>query len=148
MGYVLIVKCDGAAAADVLAAVSKAAAAGVCDLISAHRAFVAGDLQDLDHVGVILVSAHCELHPLGKNGALLVNAAAHCGGVAGNDLHRNVEDRLKQGIVPCLAGYLAQDFVLKMLNFGIEFSHYMNFAFLRSLKINYFYTFTHLLQTL
>ena len=93
----MLVERDGAEAADVLAAVCKAAAAGVGDFVSAHRALVAGDLDDLDDVGVILVSAHSELYSLSENGALLIDAAAHCGSVSGYDHFRNVHARSPAG---------------------------------------------------
>lgn len=137
--HMLVVKGYRVATADVLAAVSQTAAAGVCDLVAAHGAFVTGDLYDLYDVGIFLVSAHGELYALGEDRALLVNAAAHRGGGAGNDLRRYVKDRLKKRVVPRLTRDLAQDLVFEMLNFGIEFSH-----FELSLKINYLYPFAHL----
>ena len=49
---VVLVKGNGSAPAYVLTAVGKTAAAGVCNFVSAHRTFVAGDFDNLDNIGV------------------------------------------------------------------------------------------------
>src|SRR5699024_5130006 len=81
----VLVEADGPARAGGGAAVRQAAAAGVRHLIGGDGTFVAGDADDLDGVGVILVAAHGELQPLGHDGALFVNAAAHGRLRAGRD---------------------------------------------------------------
>ncbi len=111
----MLVRRDSAEAAGILAAVCKTAAACIGDLISAHRALVAGALDDLDDVGVILVSAHSELYSLSENGSLLIDAAAHCGSVSGDDHFRNVHDVLHQAIIPSETRDLAEDLVFQML---------------------------------
>ncbi len=59
---VILVEGKRAEAADVLAAVCEAAAAGVGHFVTAHRALVACDLDDLDNIGIVAVAAHCDLY--------------------------------------------------------------------------------------
>ena len=120
---VVMVKGDRAALADVLTAMRQAAAAGGGDFIAGSRAFVAGDVDDLDHVVVVLVAAHGDLHALAENGALLEDAAAHGGFLAGGDDLGNIKDILQQCAVPGVAGDLTQHLVLEVLYLRIEFSH-------------------------
>ena len=47
-----MVKADSSPAADVLAPVGKASAAGLGNVLSADGTFVAGDVYYLDHVGI------------------------------------------------------------------------------------------------
>ena len=46
---------------DVLATVGKTTAAGVRNFVTADRTFVAGDIDNLDDIGIGLISAHSEL---------------------------------------------------------------------------------------
>ena len=77
VGVMVVVKGDRAARAGAGAAVRDAAAAVGADPVAADGALVAGDADDLDHVGVFLVPTHGNLHALGHDGAFLVDAAAH-----------------------------------------------------------------------
>ena len=76
--------------ADLLAAVHDAAAAGGRHEDAADGAFVAGDVDDLDDVGVLPVAAERELDALLHDGALLEHAAAHRGFRSRRDLLGNV----------------------------------------------------------
>ena len=116
----IAVKGERAETADVLAAVRKAAAAGIGDLVAAHGALVAGDVDNLNGVRR---AADSYLDPLVEYRSFLVNAAAHGRRVAGNDGLRYLEKILEQGVVPCKSCNLAQDFIFKVLYLSVEFSH-------------------------
>ena len=64
MRLLLAVKGDSPPAADILTAVSQAAAAGLGYLVAAHRTFVTGYLDNLNNIGVFLVSAHSYFNAL------------------------------------------------------------------------------------
>ena len=112
MRNVLIIKGDGAEPAYILASVSQASPAGIGDLISTHRAFIAGNLNDLDHVGIFLIAPHCQLDTLPQNCPLLVYTAAHGRRIARHDDLRNIQQIVQQSIVPCLPGNLPKHLVL------------------------------------
>ena len=101
----------------------QAAAAGVGHLKAANRTLVTGDLDDLDHVRILLVAAHRNLNAFGKDRTLLVNTAAHGRRLTRDNDLRNVQKIVKQGVLPRLSCNLAQNFVFQMLYFCIEFSH-------------------------
>ena len=106
-----MVEGDGSELSYVLATVSKTTAAGVGHLIAADRTFVAGDLDDLDHVRVVLVSAHSELHALSEDSALLVYAAPGGRLLARRDRLRNIENVLEKLVAPGESRDLSQDLV-------------------------------------
>ena len=124
MSHVLSVEADGAPAAYILAAVSQTAAAGVGDFIAAYRALVAGNIDDLDHIGVGTVAAHRQTDALRQDGALLIHAAAHGRLCTGNDILGNIQHVFHQRAVPGLPGHLPQYLVFQMLYFGIKLTHY------------------------
>ena len=124
MCHVVAVKGQSAKLTNVLAAVCKTAAAGVGDLVAAYGTLIAGDIDDLDDVGVFLIAAHCELNALTKNCALLVYAAAHCGLLTGSQLFGNIYHILQKLIFPRQACNLTQDLVFQMLYFCIKFTHF------------------------
>ena len=117
---VVVVKGDCAARAGAGAAVGDAAAAVGPHAVAADRALVAGDADDLDHVGVFLVPTHGDLHALGHDGALLVDAAAHGALGAGGDGLGDVQVAVleRPGIV--VARDLLEHLVLELLNVGVE----------------------------
>ena len=59
---------------------------------------------------------------------LLVHAAAHGGGVAGDDLHGEIQQIFHQRTCPGVAGHFPQNLIFQMLNFCIEFSHNRHLA--------------------
>ena len=59
----VVMEGDGALGTDVLAAAGQTPAAGIGHLVAAHGAFVAGDIDDLDDVGVLLIAAHGHPYP-------------------------------------------------------------------------------------
>ena len=119
----VLVKGNRVARADVLAAMGQTATAGVRDHIAAGGALVAGDVDDVDDIWVVLRAAHGQLHALGQNGALFIYAAAHGGRLARNDFLGNIGNGFQQVVVPGVARHAAQNLVFQVLNFGIEFSH-------------------------
>ena len=108
MRHVILVKRDSAEAADVLTAVRKTAAAGVCHLVAAHGTFIAGNVYDLDDIGVAFVAAHGDFDTLGEYCTLLVDTAAHSRRFARHDYFWNINCRFGQAIGPGLSRYLPQ----------------------------------------
>ena len=90
---------------------SQTAAAGVCDLVAAHRTFVARGFDDLDNVRVVPVAAHCQLDAVAENGAFFIDAAAHGRCFAGNDDLRNVHDIFRERAVPRKPRDLTQNLI-------------------------------------
>lgn len=76
---------DGVFGADLGAGMHEAATAGGCDEHAAYGAFVAGDVDYLDGVGVGFVASHGHLDALLDDGALFVDAAAELGFGTGAD---------------------------------------------------------------
>ena len=92
--HVIRVERDRTETAGVFATVRKATAAGVRHFVAAHRTFVAGNIDHLYHVGLIVIQPHGDTHTLGKNSAFFVYAATHCGNLPGNDGLGNIDRRL------------------------------------------------------
>ncbi len=107
----------------IVAAVRQTAAAGLGDFIAAHGTFVAGDVDDLDDVGIVLVAAHRQLDALAHDGALLIDTAAHRRFFSGHDDLRNVEQIFRQRAIPRLTGHLPQNLIFEMLNLCVELMH-------------------------
>lgn len=97
---VLCVERDCAELAHVFASVRKTTAACARHFVSAHRALVASDVDHFDCVGILLVTAHCELDALCKYGALFVHATAHGGHFAGDDALGDVDCAFRQSVRP------------------------------------------------
>jgi hypothetical protein len=108
---VVLVEADSAAFANVLATVCKTAAASVRYFVTAYGAFVASDVDNLDDVGVLFVSADRELNAFAENCSFLVYAATHCGFVAGNDLLGDIHHTLEECAVPREACNLTQNLI-------------------------------------
>ena len=121
VGTQMLVKGNGAPAAGVLAAMGNTAPAGVADIVAGHGAFIAGNINDFDDVGVVLVPAHSQLDPLLHHGALLVDAAPHGGLLLDNQLG-NLGIGVQQPVLKGVAGNLPQHLVLQVLNLGVELS--------------------------
>ena len=112
MRYVIVVKGKRTEFTNVLTAVSKTAAASVSYLKAANGTLVASDLDNLNNVGVIPISAKRKLYSLAENCSFLVYTATHGGLFAGNELCGYVEEVLKKLILPRESGYLAQNLIL------------------------------------
>ena len=123
VGVMVVVKGDRAARAGAGAAVRDAAAAVGADPVAADGALVAGDADDLDHVGVFLVAAHGDLHALGHDGALLVDAAAHGAPGAGGDHLGDVQIAVLERPGVVVARDLLEHLVLELLNVGVKQQH-------------------------
>lgn len=119
----IFIKRDCTETAYILTTVSKATAAGICNLVAAHRTFVTGDINNLYNIRIFLISAHGKFYALIYYRSFLIDAATHGRNLAGHDCHRDIKQIILQGICPCLLCYLAQDFILKVLYFCIKFSH-------------------------
>ena len=122
MRSLVLVERDGAAAAHVLAAVRKAAAARLGDDMAADRALVAGDLDDFDDIRIMLVAAHCELDALLHDRALLIDTAAHRRLILDDQL-RDLVVCSEEIILKPIPRNLAQYLVFQVLYLGIKFSH-------------------------
>ena len=123
MCNMVFIKADGTELTNILATVCKTAAAGVGNLVSADGTLVAGDVNNLDDIGVVLVAAHCDLYSLTENSTLLIYAATHCGLLAGCELFGNIHHILKQLVLPCKSCDLTQNLILQMLYFCVKFTH-------------------------
>ena len=130
MGNVILVEAESAFFANVLTAVSKTAAAGVGHLVSANGTFVAGDVNDFNYVGIVCVTAHSHFYSFSGNCPFLVYTATHGRTGTGEYLLGDIDDMLKQGTLPRMAGDLSQYLVFQMLYFCIKFSHCRNMPFL------------------
>ena len=120
MRVVVFVKGDRAARAGAGAAVRDTAAAVGADAVAADGTFVAGDADDLDDVVVFPVPAHGDLHALGHDGALLVDAAAHgAPGTGGDDLG-DVQVAVLERPGVGMARDLLEHLVLELLDIGVE----------------------------
>ena len=106
-----MIKGYGTEFADVLATVCKTAAASVRDFVTAYGAFVASDVDNLDDVGVLFVSADRELNAFAENCSFLVYAATHRRFVAGNDLLGDIHHPLEECAVPREACNLTQNLI-------------------------------------
>ena len=122
-GALVLVEADGAALADVLAAVRDAAAAGFGDGVAADRTLVAGDVDDLDDVGVLLVAAERHTDAFADDGALLIDAAAHRRLRPLDDHLGNLGVAVEQLIFKRQPRDLAENLVFQMLYLGVELSH-------------------------
>ena len=127
VGNVVLIEAYGPEFAHVLASVSQTAAAGVGNLVSAHRTFVAGDVDNFDYVRVFLVAAHGDFYPFDNDCAFLINAATHRRDFPGDDDFRNVRNGFQKLVLPSGPCDLSQDLVLQMLNFRVEFSHFITY---------------------
>ncbi|MPN12196.1 hypothetical protein SDC9_159508 [bioreactor metagenome] len=88
------------------------AAAGVCHLKTTHGALVAGDLNDLNDVGILFIAAHGQFDAFMDDGFFLVDTAAHGGFGTGHNDARDITVSLQKVIFESVASHLAQDFVL------------------------------------
>ena len=51
--------------------------AGAGNIVAAHWAFVAGDIDNLNHIGIILIPAHSHFNAFFHNGTFLIDTAPH-----------------------------------------------------------------------
>ena len=124
MRFLFFIKPNRIARAHVLAAMGNTPAAGIRDYVAADRTFVTGNIDDLDDIGVVFVTAHRELDTLRQDRPFFIYAAAHGRFRAGRNLFRNITDAVKQTILKRRARNLTQDFVFNQLNFGVKFVHH------------------------
>lgn len=125
MGLLVLIKGDGPAFANILAPVGKAPAAGVCNVVSAYRAFVAGNVDNLYDVWVLFIAAHCQLYSFLNNRALLIDTAAHGRRTALYNLLRNFRVAFDEIIVKSMPRNLAKHLIFQMLNLGVEFPNFI-----------------------
>jgi len=122
MRLLVLIKGDRAHGADVFTAVRNAAAAGIRHFIAAHRAFIAGNIQNFYDVRVFLISPKRHSDALADDRPLLIDATAHRRLFARDDLRRDFQHRPIQLIFKGIPRHFPQHFVFQMLNFGIKFS--------------------------
>ena len=123
MRHVIVVEAQSAEFTNVLSTVRKAAATGVGYLKAAYGTFVAGDVDDLDNVWVILVAAYGELYALTEYCPFLVNAASHSRLFSGDQLRGDIHKIIQKLILPSEARDLAENLIFKILNLSIKLSH-------------------------
>ena len=111
---------DGVARADLLTAVNDAAAAGGRHEDAADGAFVAGDVDHLDDVGVVFVPAQGELDALLHDGALFEDAAAHRGFRPGGDLFGNIYVNIVVAVFVFVADDGFEHIVFEFLYGGVK----------------------------
>ena len=120
---VVVVEGDGASLTYVFTSVCETAAAGIGNFITCGRTFVTSDVDNLNDVGVILVTAHNHFYAFAEDGSFLINTATHGGGLSGNDHLGNVQNFFEQSIVPCASCDFTKHLVFQVLNFCIKLSH-------------------------
>ena len=123
--HVVLIERNRAEPAGILAPVCQTSAAGIGHLVAAHRAFVAGNIDDLNDIRIAPVSAHCDFHTLGKNGALLIDTAPHGRNFPRHNGLRNIDCGLCQASCPCLPRHFSEHLVFQMLNLCIKFPHFL-----------------------
>ncbi len=143
MCNVLAVKRECAEAADILTAVGEASAAGVGDFVSAHGTFVAGDVDNLDKLGLTLSPPMAIFHTLAENCTFFVNTAAHGRYVLPGTMVFGISKDFQKRVIPCKPRDLAQDFIFKILYLSVEF-----FSLISPLEIADLDSLAHLLQAI
>ena len=121
-----MIKRNRTALTNIFTTMRQTSTAEIRNHMSRFRTFITGDIDDLDDlIGIFGNAIDSDLNTLGQNGALLINTAAHCRFLAGNELCGNVHNVLEKLIIPCKTGYLAQYFIFKVLDLSIEFTHFL-----------------------
>ena len=106
-----------------LTTVRNTAAAVHADFITAYRTFVTCDRYYLNHVGLVLMTAHGKLYAFLKYRAFLVYAAAHRGLGAGSKLLGYVDITIGQIVGIGMTRYFAQYLIFKLLDIGVKNTH-------------------------
>jgi hypothetical protein len=114
---------DRSSTAHFLTAMRDAAAANVRYFITSDGALVAGEVHDLNDIGVVLVSAHSQLDSLRQNRPLFIDATPHCRMRPRRDAFWNIGNVLKQIASKGMPRNLAQNLILQMLYLCVEFFH-------------------------
>ena len=123
-GGPVVLHMDGPLGAHLHTAVGDTAPAGGAHADLGDGALVAGDGQHLHQGGVGPVAAHGHLHPAGHHRPLLVDAAAHLGLGAGDDLLGYVQQVVGlEPLVPGKAGHGGQHVVLQLLYGCLVMAH-------------------------
>ena len=119
----VLVKRDRTRRARRLTTVRNTAAAVHADFITAYRTFVTCDRYYLNHVGLVLMTAHGKLYAFLKYRAFLVYAAAHRGLGAGSKLLGYVDITIGQIVGIGMTRYFAQYLIFKLLDIGVKNTH-------------------------
>ena len=112
---------NGITRADVLAGMHQAAAACGGDQHSVNRAFVAGDVDHRDGIGIGPVAAHRHPHPFFGDGPLLVDTALHAVLVPGCDFLGNPDPGRLQIAGKGVPDHFFENSVFDKLYVGIEY---------------------------
>jgi hypothetical protein len=108
---VILIKGKSALFTNVLATMRKTSTACIGNLVSANGALVAGDIDNLNNIGIFFVSAHRHLDSLAKDRSFFINTATHCRLFAGYDHLRNIHNVFRKGIIPREASNLTEHFI-------------------------------------
>ena len=120
----VVLNADGALGAGLHAAVGDTAPAGGAHADLGDGALVAGDGQHLHKIGVGPVAAHGHLDPAAHHGPLLIDAAAHLGFGAGDDLLGDIQNFVGlELVVPGKAGHGGKYLVLQLLDGSFVMAH-------------------------
>ena len=111
MSPLVLIKSDRITGAHIFTAVSQAAAAGLGHLIAAHGAFITGNVDNLNHVGVFLKAAHGHMDAFVDDRPFFVYAASHGRLVARHDGIRNIDIRICQPVLKGMAGNFPQNLI-------------------------------------
>ena len=127
----------------VLTSVSKTSTTRIRYIITGSRTFVAGNINNLNYVGIIFITSHCNFDSFAENCPFLIYAAAHSRRFSGYYHLWNIHNILKESIVPRLSCNLTKDLIFQVLDLCIEFSDsHTDF----SLEITYFYPLSHFFE--
>ena len=111
MRFLIFVKGDSPAFAHVLAPMSQTAAAHVCNFVAGNRTLVAGNVQNLNYVVNIFMSASGHTDSLAHYSSFFVNTAAHCGFVLYNSFGYVVKAGDQVVVVICMSCHLSKNLI-------------------------------------
>lgn len=97
-----------------------AAPAGIRNLKASDRTFVTGDIEDLNDIGVILITSHGQINPFVYDGALLIDTAAHRSLRSCDNHLWDFIYGMMQIILESASCDLPQHMILQMLDFRVK----------------------------
>ena len=135
MCFLMFVNRDSTEFAGICTAVCQTSAAMLSNFVTANRALITGNLHNLDDILIRRISTHRHLDLLSNDCTFFEYAASHRRFLARDNLHRNIQDALKQSSIPCHVCNLTQHFISKILGSGVKFSHFLFRAILLFLLV-------------
>ena len=128
---------------NIFTSVSKTSSAGICNFIACCRTLITRKFNYFNHIGIFLISAHCNLYTFRKNCSFFIYTTTHSRRFSGYNHFRDFKKILKKCVLPSLPCHFTKYFIFQMLYLCIKLSHCSH-----SLEITYFNPFTHLLEAL